>query len=72
MAVALVDDDVGEDQPQDGTGSCHRGPSSDVLASVDEVSARQDRAEREQRDERCEQCPPEMRTRYSLVGEKDD
>jgi len=22
--------------------------------------------------QRCEQCPPEMRTRYSLVGEKDD
>ena len=21
---------------------------------------------------RCEQCPPKMRTRYSLVGEKDD
>ena len=22
--------------------------------------------------ERCEQCPPQMRTQYSLVGEKDD
>jgi DNA-binding HxlR family transcriptional regulator len=22
--------------------------------------------------ERCEQCPPKMRTRYSIVGEKDD
>ncbi len=22
--------------------------------------------------ERCNQCPPEMRTRYSIVGKKDD